>query len=51
MGKIPYSNIGFKDEETDKEDILKEQKDKKEENEDKDNNREEDKPKKRGKHF
>ncbi len=51
MGKIPYSNIGFKDEETDKEDILEEQKDKKEENEDKDNNREEDKPKKRGKHF
>lgn len=51
MGKIPYSNIGFKDEETDKEDILEEVKDKKEQNEDKNNNTEEDKPKKRGKHF
>ena len=48
MGKIPYSNIGFKDEETDKEDILEEQKNKKEEN---DSDIEEDKAKKRGKHF
>lgn len=56
MGKIPYSNIGFKDEETDKEDILEEQEDKKEKNEkeeskDKESNAEESKPKKRGKHF
>lgn len=49
MGKIPYSNIGFKDEETDKEDILEEVKDKKEQN--KNDKVEEDKPKKRGKHF
>lgn len=51
MGKIPYSNIGFKDEETDKEDILEEVKDKKEQDENKDDNVDEDKPKKRGKHF
>lgn len=54
MGKIPYSNIGFKDEETDKEDILeevKEPKKKKEQKENKDNNTEEEQPKKRGKHF
>lgn len=56
MGKIPYSNIGFKDEETDKEDILEEQEDKKEKDEkeeskDEEDNAEENKPKKRGKHF
>lgn len=51
MGKIPYSNIGFKDEETDKEDILEEQEDKKEKNEKEESNAEESKPKKRGKHF
>ncbi len=47
MGEIPYSNIGFKDEEPDKKDILEDQK---EEN-DTDKKVEKDKSKKRGKHF